>query len=299
MESLNSLVAFVHAAEQLSFVSAGRQLGISASAVGKSIAKLEQSMGARLFHRSTRRISLTEEGAAFYERCRRILDDLRDAQTMLSDAMHSPRGRLRVSVPIIGYRFLLPAIPAFRERYPDIELDIDFNDRIVDIVEEGLDAAIRSGSLSDSNLMSRRLGPFRFVICASQTYLARNGTPQVPQELATHDCLRFRFPSSGKLQEWRLANTEDCNPFLRPPILTCNNMEALRGAVIAGLGIAYMPDFLARDAVQDGVIQTILDDHLVEPGQFSIVWPSSRLVSPRLRVFIDYVTEVLFPEEQG
>lgn len=287
-------MSFVQAAEHLSFVAAGRALGISASAVGKNIAKLEESVGARLFHRTTRRISLTEEGASFYERCRRILDDLRDAEAMLSDATRVPRGRLRVGVPTIGYRFLMPVIPEFRRRYPDIEVNIDFNDRLVDVVEEGLDAVIRSGPLSDTSLMSRRLGSFRFVLCASPAYLEQHGVPQSPRDLEQHDCLRFRFPTSGKLQLWQLSDTEKVDPFRRPSPLTCNNMEALRGAAISGLGIAYMPDFLASDAVTAGLLHTVLDDHLTDPGQFSILWPSSRLVSPRLRVFIDHMAETLF-----
>ncbi|MEL4072982.1 LysR substrate-binding domain-containing protein [Ochrobactrum sp. GPK 3] len=294
MESLTGIMAFVQAAEHLSFVAAGRALGISASAVGKNVAKLEESVGARLFHRTTRRISLTEEGAAFYERCRRILDDLRDAEAMLSDATRTPRGRLRVSVPTIGYRFFLPVIPEFRRRYPDIDLDIDFNDRLVDVVEEGLDAVIRSGALSDSSLMSRRLGSFGFVLCASPTYLERSGTPQSPNELEQHDCLRFRFPTSGKLQVWQLTDADGVDPFRRPSPITCNNMEALRAAAIFGMGIAYMPDFLAKGAVDAGLLHTVLDAHLADPGQFSILWPSNRLVSPRLRVFIDYMTANLF-----
>lgn len=296
MDSLSGIVAFVQAAEHLSFVAAGRALGISASAVGKSIAKLEESVGARLFHRTTRRISLTEEGAAFHDRCRRILDDLRDAETMLSEATRAPRGRLRISVPTIGYRFLLPVIPEFRRRYPDIELDIDFNDRLVDMVEEGLDAVIRSGPLNDSSLMSRRLGPFCFILCASPSYLKRNGIPYSPHDLEAHDCLRFRFPTSGRLQAWHLTNAEGVDPFRRPSPLTCNNMEALRGAAISGLGIAYMPDFLATDAVDAGLLHRVLDDHLADPGQFSILWPSNRLVSPRLRVFIDHMTKALFSD---
>ncbi|MCM8735255.1 LysR family transcriptional regulator [Azospirillum sp. A1-3] len=294
MESLNSIVAFVAAAEHLSFVAAGRKLGVSASAVGKSIAKLEESVGTRLFHRTTRRVSLTEEGAAFYERCHRILDDLRDAETMLSNRTRAPRGRLRVGVPTIGYHFLLPVIPEFRRRYPDIELDIDFNDRLVDVVEEGLDAVIRSGPLNDSRLMSRRLGPFRFILCASPSYLERKGIPQLPRDLEEHDCLRFRFPTSGKLQAWQLGNADGVDAFRRPSPLTCNNMEALRGAAIAGLGIAYMPDFLARDDLDAGLLRNVLDAHLVDQGQFSILWPSNRLVSPRLRVFIDHTVETLF-----
>lgn len=291
---MSSLIAFVQAAEDLSFVAAGRKLGISASAVGKSIAKLEESAGTGLFHRTTRRVSLTEEGAAFHERCRRILDDLRDAETMLSNATGTPRGRLRVSVPTIGYHFLLPVIPEFRRRHPDIELDIDFNDRLIDVVEEGLDAVIRSGPLTDSSLMSRRLGPFRFVLCASPSYLERKGIPRSPHELEEHDCLRFRFPTSGKIQTWQLRDATGVDVFRRPSPLTCNNMEALRGAATAGLGIAYMPDFLARDDVDAGRLRIVLDAHLVDQGQFSILWPSNRLVSPRLRAFIDHMVDTLF-----
>src|SRR5882762_9554247 len=137
MDSLSGIVAFVRTAETLSFVAAGRVLGVSASAVGKNVAKLEQTMGVRLFHRSTRRVSLTAEGALFYERCRRILDDLQDAEAMLSHAAQTPRGKLRVSLPTIGYRFLLPVLPAFSALYPEIEVDLDFNDRLVDVIEEG------------------------------------------------------------------------------------------------------------------------------------------------------------------
>lgn len=297
MDSLSGIVSFVHAAEHLSFVATGRALGISASAVGKNIAKLEESTGTRLFHRTTRRVSLTEEGALFYERCRRILDDLREAEAMLADVTRAPRGRLRIGAPTIGYRFLMPLLPEFRRCYPDIELDIDFNDRLVDVVEEGLDAVIRSGVLRDSSLVARTLGPFRFVLCASPAYLEEYGTPQVPSDLQSHDCLRFRFPTSGKLQAWQLTDAQGVDPFGRPSPLTCNNMEALRGAAIAGLGIAYMPDFLACSAFADGTLTEILGHHLVDPGQFSILWPSNRHLSPRLRVFVDFIVDRLFKAE--
>ena len=290
MESLTGIVAFVRAAETLSFVAAGAQLGISASAVGKSIARLEESLGVRLFHRTTRRVSLTEEGTLFLDRCRRILDDLRDAEAMLSHAARAPRGRLRVSLPTIGYRFLLPVLPEFRRLYPDVELDLDFNDRLVDIVEEGFDAVIRSDTLTDSSLMVRRLGPFRFVLCASPAYLERRGVPSVPKDLAAHDGVHFRFPATGKLQEWLIAG----DAVHVPSALTCNNMEAVHAAAIGGLGIAYMPDFLAQEAIKAGTLRAVLGGYLVDPGQFSIVWPSSRHLSTRLRAFADFLCEKLF-----
>ena len=296
MDSLTGITAFVRTADQLSFSEAGRALGVSASAVGKSVAKLEQELGVRLLHRTTRRVALTEEGALFYERCRRILDDLQDAETMVTDPAGAVRGRLRVSLPTIGYLFLLPVIPGFRRRYPNIELDIDFNDRIVDLIEEGVDVAIRSGKLADSSPMARRLGPLKFVVCAAPSYLVARGTPKTPQDLKQHDCLRFRFPNSGKLQIWALKMEAGVDPFRGPAPFTCNNMEALRGAAIGGLGIAYMPDFLARDAVNDGALRTLLDEFLIDAGRFSALWPSSKQLSSKVRVFVDYLSEVLFQE---
>lgn len=294
MDNLNGIVAFVRTAETLSFVAAGRKLGISASAVGKTIAKLERSLGVRLFHRTTRRVTLTEEGRHFHERCHRILEELRDAEATLSASAQTPRGRLRVSLPVIGYRFLLPVLPAFSARYPDIELDLDFNDRLVDVVEGGFDAVIRSGQLSDSSLMSRRLGPFRFVLCTSPDYLARAGVPRCLADLAAHEGVRYRFPTTGKLQPWSLLPDGGEPPNLRCA-MTCNNMEALRGAVIAGFGIGFMPDFLARDALAAGSLVEVLEPHSIAPGQFSILWPSSRQLSPKLRVFVDFMCEHLFP----
>lgn len=295
MDNLNGIVAFVRTADTLSFVAAARHLGISASAVGKTIAKLERSLGVRLFHRTTRRVTLTEEGRRFYESCQRILDELRDAEAMLSQAAQTPRGRLRVSLPVIGYRFLLPVLPAFGARYPEIELDLDFNDRLVDVVDGGFDAVIRSGALTDSSLMSRRLGPFRFVLCASPDYAARFGLPRSLADLARHRCVRYRFPTTGKLQPWTLEHDGTEPPNLGAA-MTCNNMEALRGAVIAGFGIGFMPDFLAREALECGSLVTVLENHTIAPGQFSILWPSNRQLMPKLRVFVDFMCEQLFRE---
>lgn len=292
MDNLGDIAAFVRTAERLSFAEAARDLGLSPSAIGKSVVRLEASLGVKLFHRTTRCVSLTEEGMLLHDRCRRILDDLRDAEEIVARSAGTPRGILRISLPTIGYRFLLPALPEFLQRYPEIELDLDFNDRLIDIVEGAFDAAIRSGPLADSSLMSRRLGPFRFVLCAAPSYLARRGVPARPVDLATHDALRFRFPTSGKLQDWSLAGGTPLSG-LRT-VLTCNNMEAMRAATIDGLGIAYMPDFLAAEAIQGGKLVTILDRFLTDPGQFSILWSPGRQMSSRLRAFIDFVSDRLF-----
>ncbi|WP_418117615.1 LysR family transcriptional regulator [Variovorax sp. 350MFTsu5.1] len=293
MDSFSGLESFVRAADLSSFAKAGRLLGISASAVGKNVARLEEQLGVRLFNRTTRHMRLTQEGALFHERCRRILDELDDARAMMQDAIAAPRGRLRVSLPTIGYRFLLPMLPAFRERYPEIELDLDFNDRLVDVIAEGVDVAIRSGDLVDSQLVARRLGPFRFVLVASPAYLERHGVPQTPADLARHTCLRYKFATGGKIEDWDLPGL----PTHLPPGLLCNNMEAMLGAAVAGLGVAYMPDFLARDSLCRGELRRVLATHLVRQGQFSALWPSSRQLSPKVRAFVDFAGEHMFRED--
>lgn len=291
MDSLVGINSFVRAAEHLNFVAAGRALGISPSAVGKNIARLEASLGVRLFQRTTRRVVLTDEGAQFYQRCRRILDDLQDAQAMMQQAVETPRGTLRIGLPTIGYRFLLPILPEFHRRYPEIQLDLDFNDRLVDVIEENLDAVIRSGALSDSSLMSRKLGSFSFVLCASPEYLARKGCPQDMADLGQHQAVRYRFPTTGKLQEWEQRDTAIPAP---PAVVTCSNMEAVMAAAIGGLGIAFMPDFLAREALASGALVAVLADRSIPPSQFSILWPSSKHLSPKLRAFVDFVADNLF-----
>ncbi|MFT4266044.1 MAG: LysR substrate-binding domain-containing protein [Xenophilus sp.] len=290
MDSISAIESFVRAADVLSFARAARALGISASAVGKNIARLEAELGLRLFQRSTRQVRLTPEGMLFHERCKRALDELQDARAMMQAAHATPRGRLRVSLPTIGYRFLLPVLPAFQQRYPEVELDLDFNDCLVDLIEEGVDVAIRSGPLADSRLVARRLGPFRFLLLAAPAYLAARGRPRRVGDLARHACLRYRFVGGGQLEEWRLPGL----PQPLPATLACNNMEAMLGAAVAGLGIAWMPDFLARDALARGELVPVLPEAAREEGQFSAVWPSSRLLTPRLRAFVDFAAEHMF-----
>lgn len=289
MDKLSGMLAFVKTAELGSFVAAGRALEISASAVGKGVARLEQEVGVRLLQRSTRRIQLTAEGRLFHERCRRVLDDLEDAQAMLSLSRETPRGKLRVSAPIVGYHFLIPLVPEFLARYPEVELDITFSDRAIDLIDEGIDVAIRSGDLRDSRLVSRPLQTFRLLLCAAPSYLERHGTPAELRDLAQHACVRFRHPDSGKLLDWPwredLAGDE---PRLRT-VLACNNIEAVLGATLRGIGIACMPDFLVRDALAEGRLVSVLEPHLGPARQFRALWPSSRHLSPKVRVWVDHL----------
>ncbi|WP_095053234.1 LysR family transcriptional regulator [Pseudomonas sp. Irchel s3b2] len=293
MDSLNGIAFFVQAAETRSFSEAGRVLGISSSAVGKSVARLEERLGVRLLHRSTRSITLTAEGALFLERCRRILCELEAAELELSETRQAPQGKLRVSLPLVS-GLVMPALTAFMRRYPAIQLDVDFSDRMVDVIEDGFDAVIRTGEPTDSRLMSRPLGSFKLLLVASPRYLADRGTPRVPADLAGHASLQHKFPSTGKFESWPLRMQEgEAEPILLASMV-CNTTEALIHVARDGLGIACLPDFMVRDAIAAGELLTVLDDFNQHHGTFRLLWPSSKHLAPKLRVFIDFMSAELF-----
>lgn len=299
MDRLAALTAFVRTADARSFAAAARTLGLSPSAIGKSVARLEAELGVRLLQRTTRSVSLTAEGALFLEPCRRALDALAEADLAVSALASSPRGRLRLSLPTIGYRFLVPLLPGFARLYPDIRLDLDFSDRMVDLVEEGFDAAIRSGVPADSRMVARRIGGFRMVLCAAPSYLARAGTPRGVDDLSAHACLRFRQASAANPQPWVLRGMAATAADAFPTPLVASNMEALRAAAIAGLGIAAMPRFLAAEALSQGALTEVLPEALAEGGDFWLVWPSNRHLSPKLRVFVDFLVANFDADQRG
>ncbi|AUH00086.1 LysR family transcriptional regulator [Prodigiosinella confusarubida] len=288
MDNLNGLLAFVRAAQSQSFAAAAERMNISASAVGKSVVRLEEKLNVRLFNRSTRRISLTDEGQMFFERCQNIVVQLEEAEQELVRISAVPRGKLRITAPAIGYRMLLPHLSEFRQRYPEVELDFDFSDRIVAVIDEGFDIAIRSGELSSSQMMSRRLGPFRFSIVGSPEYFKQHPVPQTPEDLQHHACLRYRFPGNGLWETWGI-NTP--TPLELPLALSSNNLESILQATLQGLGVAYLPEFIVRGYLASRQLESVLSSYLKEGGKFSVVWPSSRHMLPKVRVFIDFLTE--------
>lgn len=294
MESLNGFVVFVQVAEMRSFVAAGRNLGVSASAVGKSIARLEDKLGVRLFHRSTRSITLTAEGHLLLERSRRILAEIEAAQQELTQAAERPMGRLRLSLPLVG-SLVLPVLGDFMRQYPQIQLDLEFTDRMVDVIAEGYDAVLRIGPPADSRLSARKLGHFRTVVVASPDYLARCGEPQTPAELTQHACLQYRFPSSGKLERWVMRGNEAENELALPASMVCNNIETRVCFALRGLGIAWLPDFAIREALEQGALQEILSDYASHTGVVHLLWPASKYPSPKLRVLIDFLSARIFP----
>lgn len=298
VESLSAIAAFVQAAETRSYSEAARHLGVSASAVGKSVCRLETRLGVRLLHRSTRSITLTAEGAVFLERCRRILCELESAELELSETRQAPQGRLRISLPLVGM-LIMPALTAFMHRYPAIELDVDFSDRLVDVINEGFDIVMRTGEPTDSRLVSRPVGNYRLLLVAAPDYLAGRGTPRSPADLQRHACLQHRFPSTGKLEPWPLTRDAGAPEWALPVSMVCNTSAALLDVAVAGLGIACLPDFLVRPALQRGELVSVLDDHVDHRGTFRLLWASSKHLAPKLRAFIDFMGEVLFKDTEA
>lgn len=294
MDSLGGMAIFVRVAELRSFVAAGRRLGISASAVSKAVARLEEKLNVRLFQRSTRSVSLTMEGGLFLDRCRRILAEVAAAESELTSTTYGPQGRLRISLPLVS-GLMLPVLSNFAHLYPQIELDLDFSDRLVDVIDEGFDAVVRTGELSDSRLMSKRLGASRFVCVGAPAYFKRHGTPTHPDDLTQHACLLHRFPSTGLTEKWPLRRDHRDIDFRPVASMTSNHVETLLHMAIQGHGIACLPDFAVQSAVDSNTLATVLDEWAGASSTFWVLWPSNRQVLPRVRAFVDYMTENLFP----
>ncbi|MGS3450840.1 LysR family transcriptional regulator [Klebsiella electrica] len=298
MDNLNGFVVFVRVAETRSFVAASRLLGVSASAIGKSVARLEEKLGVRLFHRSTRSITLTAEGTLFLERSRRILAEIEAAEMELSQATAAPRGRLRISLPLVS-SLVLPVLGEFMREYPAIELDLDFTDRLVEVIEEGFDVVVRTGDPTDSRLSARKLGTFRSMLVASPDYLARRGIPEVPADLLDHTCLHYRFPNSGKLEPWALRQAPGEADLQLPTSMICNNIETRVCFALQGLGIACLPEFSIREPLADGRLRTILADRVERAGVFYVLWPASRHPSPKIRAMVDFLCARVFPSSDS
>ncbi|WP_462403047.1 LysR family transcriptional regulator [Pseudomonas sp. Marseille-QA0332] len=290
MERLNGIVLFVRVAQAGSFVAAGRLLGISASAVGKGIARLEQRLNIRLFHRNTRSLHLTAEGSLFLARCQRILEELDAAEVELSQSIEQPCGRLRVSVPLAG-QFMLSLLARFMAQYPQVQLELDFSDRLVDVIEEGFDAVIRTGALRDSRLVSRHLGTYDFHLVAAPAYLQRRGIPRQVTDLVEHACLFYHLSATGRLERWPLEDPDDCTWQSLPKTMICNHLDMLITAAIAGQGIACVPGRAVRQALAEGTLQPLLLDKVKSDIHFSVMWPSHPFITPKLRCLVNFLSE--------
>ena len=280
------MTCFARAVETGSFSAAGRDLGLGQPNVSRYVAALEEHLQTRLLHRSTRKLSLTPEGERYYTDVRRILDAVDESESSFRGTV-DPSGILRVACPTaLAHAFVMPQVPTFLERYPRLTLDLQINDRYVNLVDEGTELAIRIGHLEDSALRARRIGMFERVCVASKDYLARRGIPLVPDDLREHDCLIYTLLSSGAT--WRFRDTE-------VPVsgrLRVNSPEAVRACVISGLGIAHGPAWLFAEGLKDGSLQLVLSEYAPPLVPIQIIYVANRLLSKRAIVFMDFMTDV-------
>jgi LysR family transcriptional regulator for bpeEF and oprC len=284
---------FNRVADRGSFAQAADELDISRAAASAHVAALEKHLGVRLLNRTTRRVSLTAEGAEFLRRSRRILDELRAAEETLREARTKPQGRLRVDVPVaFGRYLLLPALPEFSKRYPDIELDLRLNDRVVDLVAEQVDVALRVGPLRQSGLVARRIGQTSMVTCASPSYLEAQGEPVTPDDLRQHRLLGLSS-QTGAPPEWEFPAPYTPRRLKLNFAMTFNAAEAPVIAAASGLGIAHTADLLVAEYVARGELSLILREYITPGPPMSLVYPSAGHQAAKVRVFSDFTADIL------
>ena len=305
MDDLNDVAVFAQVVSSGSFTAAADKLALSKSVVSKYVTRLEDRLGARLLNRTTRRLSLTEVGRAFYERSRRGLLEIEEAEAEVSRLQGTPRGELRISSPMsFGILHIAPRLPEFQAtlrrkllscplataRYPELAVDMALDDRKVDLVDDGVDLAIRIGDLPDSSLVARRLGPCRHLVCGTPEYFARHGVPQTPADLARHAALVFRYHDSPA--EWRFVDRD--GGYHRVSLehrLRMNNSLALREAVLQGAGIMLTPTFVVGTDIRASRLKAVLTDYVAMEVSIYAVYPQRKHLSPKIRAFVDFMTE--------
>ncbi len=290
LDNLSAMASFARVVDEGSFSRAAVRLGLSKSAVSKQVARLEDRLGTRLLNRSTRSLALTEAGARLYERCQRIIAVAAAAELEAGSMQTDPSGLLRVTTGVsFGQLHLARHLPVLLDRHPGLALELVLNDRIVDMVEEGYDIALRIADLADSTLIARRLAPVRRILAASPEYLARHGTPATPRELQDHACLGYSLSTGGTV--WTLRGPDGDYQHRYHPRIVANNGDSLSAMAAAGLGIVHMPTFILCDYLQAGSLVQVLPAH--EPAAVALyaVYPPGRPLAAKVRAFIDFAVE--------
>ena len=291
MDTLADIAVFVRVVERGSFTLAADELELSRAVVSKYVSRLEERLGARLLHRTTRRLSLTEAGAALFEASRGAIERIEEAEGAVAQLQSEPRGRLRVSAPMsFGILHLGPAIAEFARTHPRVSLDMRLDDRFVNLVEEGIDVAVRIGALTDSSLVARRLAGTRTLVCAAPSYLARHGEPETPEDLAAHDCLIYSYLSTANV--WRFTARDGREiPVAVNGRFRINNGIVLGEAAVAGHGILMTPSFYVGPMLRDGRLKRILADYRLPELGIHAVYPERAQVPPKVRAFVDFLAQ--------
>ncbi|HEY4970870.1 MAG TPA: LysR family transcriptional regulator [Steroidobacteraceae bacterium] len=299
MNKLQAMEVFVRVVEAGSLTRAAGSLKLPKATATTLIQQLEAELGVKLLNRTTRKVSVTADGAAYYPRCLAILAQVRETEESLGQRHASPSGRLRIEVPtLIARLVIVPALPSFFAQYPEIQLELGCSERRADLIEEGIDCAVWSGELEDSTLIARRLGQLYFGTCAAPSYLAAHGQPRHPDELTAHRCINHFSPRTGKIFEWVFAKN---GVRIQTPLrgyIALDDENSYVAAAEAGLGVAQIPAFVLKEAMERGSLELLLGDWFAEPAPLNVVYPQNRHLSLKIRVFVDWVA-ALFSEHDG
>jgi DNA-binding transcriptional LysR family regulator len=288
MDILASMKVFVAVVDAGSFAAAADRLDMSRAMTSKYVMNLEDHLGTRLLNRTTRRLSVTESGSVFYERCVQIISDVTEAEQVAGHFSAIPRGTLKITMPLpFGLHRLGPVIADYVRQFPDVKLDISLSDRKVDLIDEGLDLAIRIGSLPESGLIARKLGSDRTVVCASPAYLKQHGTPQTPADLVNHACLGYTYTNSG--DEWRLKSRDEEVAITIAGPIKGDNGDMLRLAALNGAGLIYQPLFIVAEDLQAGRLIQVLPDYASSELGIYAIYPSRKHLSAKVRTFVDFL----------
>ena len=292
-ERLTGLIAFARAGSLGSYTAAARSLSVSPSAISKSIQRLEKHLGISLFTRTTRSLTLTAEGRDLHDRALRLLRDADDIEQVAKTARGEPAGTLRIAASfLIGVHVIAPALPKFRRLHPKVTIDLRLSDHMVDLIEEGIDLAIRIGDLADSRLLSRRLSPHRLCCYASPGYLAMRGTPKHPDDLEAHETVNLRYQSTGQVFRWPFRIGDRDIEIVPSSGVIVDASEAVIATVAAGAGIGMATNFMAASWVRRGELIPVLSDFAVERHDITAVWPESRRTNPAVRAFLNELIEL-------
>ena len=299
MDKLHAMEVFTRVAEAGSFTRAAERMNLAPASVSAAVQNLEALLGVRLLTRTTRKISLTDDGRAYLERSQRVLTEIAETEAALKQTQTKPQGKLRVEIPTgLGHLYVTPALPAFAERYPDVQIVMTFNDRFVDLTEEEVDVILRIGELSDSAMVARRLYEAHFIACASPDYIKRHGAPKTVRELSKHNCIGYFSASLGRSARWTFKRGTETAVHAPNGTLAVNNAEAVVDLAIAGAGIVYMLETSLFRGIRDGRLVPVLEDWDTQTFPVSALYWPSRHLSAKVRVFVDFIAE-LFAREVG
>lgn len=291
MQGLQQFIAFAATARHGGFAAAAREQGVAPSTLAKAVARLEMALGVKLFYRTTRLVTLTPDGERLYERCQRVLAEVDDLQADALGTSATPTGTLRVDLPVFyGKRFVLPLLAGLLRSHPGLHLDARLSDTKSDLIRDGIDLAVRIGHVSDSSLVARRVDEQALVLCASRSYLAERGVPRGLEDLAGHDTIVFRLPTSGRDRPWQFRRDGVPTEVLPHPHLRVNETEGLLEAVKLGLGIGQLPDLLMTDELARGELVELLPEHRPEVMPIHLIYPSRRLLPSRVRAAIEVLS---------